>query len=64
MYSFNITHSPFWLFLSLLPTANEVWGKVIFSEARVKNSVHGGGGSAAWGMPGLGGYAARGCLVQ
>ena len=27
-----------------LPTANEVWGKVIFSEACVKNSVHGGGG--------------------
>ena len=24
----------------LLPTANEVWGKVIFSEACVKNSVH------------------------
>ena len=28
----------------LLPPANEVWGKVIFSEACVKNSVHGGGG--------------------
>ena len=26
----------------LLPPANEVWGKVIFSEACVKNSVHGG----------------------
>ena len=26
----------------LLPPANEVWGKVIFSEARVKNSVQGG----------------------
>ena len=25
-----------------LPPANEVWGKVIFSEACVKNSVHGG----------------------
>ena len=25
----------------LLPPANEVWGKVIFSEACVKNSVHG-----------------------
>ena len=27
----------------LLPPANEVWGKVIFSEACVKNSVHRGG---------------------
>ena len=26
----------------LLPPANEVWGKVIFSEACVKNSVHRG----------------------
>ena len=30
--------------LSFLPPANEVWGKVIFSETCVKNSVHGGGG--------------------
>ena len=30
-----------------LPPANEVWGKVIFSEACVKNSVHRGGGSAS-----------------
>ena len=29
--------------LPLLPPANEVWGKVIFSVACVKNSVHGGG---------------------
>ena len=28
--------------LEFLPPANEVWGKVIFSEACVKNSVHGG----------------------
>ena len=28
----------------LLPLANEVWGKVIFSEAGVKNSVHSGVG--------------------
>ena len=28
---------------SFLPPANEVWGKVIFSEACVKNSVHSGG---------------------
>ena len=26
----------------LLPPANKVWGKVIFSEACVKNSVHRG----------------------
>ena len=34
-----------------LPPANEVWGKVIFSVACVKNSVHRGGGvclSACW----------------
>ena len=30
--------------LPLLPPANEVWGKVIFSVACVKNSVHRGGG--------------------
>ena len=30
---------------ALLPPANEVWGKVIFSEACAKNSVHGG---ATW----------------
>ena len=45
-----------------LPPANEVWGKVIFSEACVKNSVHRGvpgwGVSAPGGVPGLGG-----CLV-
>ena len=29
--------------VSLLPPANEVWGKVIFSVACVKNSVHMGG---------------------
>ena len=29
---------------NFLPPANEVWGKVIFSEACVKNSVHRGGG--------------------
>ena len=30
----------------LLPPANEVWGKVIFSEACVKNSVQGGGSAS------------------
>ena len=33
--------------ICLLPPANEVWGKVIFSVACVKNSVHRGGGSAS-----------------
>ena len=59
MYSFNIAHSPFWLFLSLLPPANEVWGKVIFSEVCVKNSVH-WGESAAGGMPSPGGMVPGG----
>ena len=38
---------------SLLPPANEVWGKVIFSEACVKNSVHRGVGLSActWHTP-------------
>ena len=41
-----------------LPPANEVWGKVIFSQACVKNSVHRGD---AWsrGVPGPGDV----CLV-
>ena len=30
-------------YVSFLPPANEVWDKVIFSEACVKNSVHGEG---------------------
>ena len=40
--------------LLFLPPANEVWGKVIFSEVCVKNSVHRG---SAWslGVPGSGG---------
>ena len=33
--------------LASLPPANEVWGKVIFSEACVKNPVHREGGSAS-----------------
>ena len=36
----------------LLPPANKVWGKVIFSQACVKNSVHTGG---VW---------SGGCLVE
>ena len=48
----------------LLPPANEVWGKVIFSQACVKNSVHRGDACsrvgavpAPGGVPGLGGGA-------
>ena len=45
-----------------LPPANEVWGKVIFSEACVKNSVHRGvcmvgGCMVAGGVCGCGGHA-------
>ena len=46
------------LFCLFLPSANEVWGKVIFSEAYVKNTVHGGGGVAlVRGVHGCGGHA-------
>ena len=47
---------------NFLPPANEVWGKVIFSQACVKNSVHGGGE----GVPGpWGGVPAPGgCRVE
>ena len=37
------THTSHWNAF-LLPPANKVWGKVIFSEACVKNSVHRGRG--------------------
>ena len=52
-----------------LPPANEVWGKVIFSQACVKNSVHKGGawsqgGSAPGGCLVLGGSAPRGVCSQ
>ena len=44
-----------------LPPAKEVWGKVIFSEACVKNSVHKGsawlGGMHGWGACMAGGRA-------
>ena len=51
-----------------LPPANEVWDKVIFSEACVKNSVHRGGawspggvpGPGGWGVPGPGGWGVPG----
>ena len=41
----------------LLLPANEVWGKVIFSQACVKNSVY--GGTCSGGVP-----APGGCLLQ
>ena len=44
-----------------LPPANEVWGKVIFSQACVKNSVH-GGGACSRGVPALGGVLPGGLL--
>ena len=44
-----------------LPPANEVWGKIIISQARVQNSVHGEGGACPrCGVPAPGG---GGCLV-
>ena len=47
---------------SLLLPANEVWDKVIFSEACVKNSVH-RGGACSWGVwSGLGGGLGPGGL--
>ena len=47
-----------------LPPANEVWGKVIFSEACVKNSVH-RGGAWSWGwVPGPWGVPGPGVQVQ
>ena len=44
-----------------LPPTNEVRGKVIFSEACVKNSVHGGGGG--WSGPGGWAWSRAGCLL-
>ena len=53
----NVLHVNVYL-LSCLPLANEVWGKVIFSVAYVKVSVHRG-------VPGPGGVSegCRGVLV-
>ena len=55
----NILAHKFCFSFTYLPPANEVWGKIIFSEACVKNSVHGGG------VPGPGGSVCSqgGCLV-
>ena len=41
MWSTSEQHTSYWNTF-LLPPANEVWGKVIFSVACVKNSVHRG----------------------
>ena len=43
IYYFRCLSSSF-IEMTLLPPANEVWGKVIFSEACVKNSVNRGTG--------------------
>ena len=49
------------IFSDQLPPANEVWGKVIFSEASVKNSVHRGvGGSLVRGVPASRGLSGSG----
>ena len=49
----------------LLPPANEVWGKVIFSEACVKNSVHSGACMAGCVCVAGGGMHGRGaCMVE
>ena len=54
---------------SLLPPAKEFWGKVIFSVACAKNSVHRGGPGPGgmpgpWGVPGLGGCLGPGGCVE
>ena len=48
-----------------LPPANEVWGKVIFSQACVKNSVHRGGAWFRGGylLPGGVAWSQERCLV-
>ena len=46
----------------LLPPENEVWGKVIFSQACVKNSVHMGVPAPGGLLPG--GACLGGCLVE
>ena len=50
-------------FARLLPPANEVWEKVIFSEACVKNSVRGGACMVAGGVGGMHGCRGRACVV-
>ena len=63
--------TPFSLgFIFFITAGNEVWGKVIFSEAYVKNSVHrgclllGGGHVWSWGWCAPRGYLVPGgCLV-
>ena len=47
----------------LLPPANEIWGKVIFSQACVKNSVYRAGMPGPTGCLLRGVSAPRGCLV-
>ena len=44
----NISRLFCWKSTGFLPSANEVWGKVMFLHLSVRHSVH-GGGSASWG---------------
>ena len=47
----NILHALSLKSVGLLPPTNEVWGKVIFSVACVKNSVDRGAASVPAGIP-------------
>ena len=57
---FHVFH---FLLVKFLPPANEFRGKVRFSRACVKNSVH-GRGCLLQGGACLGGSAPRGCLLR
>ena len=50
-------------FFQLLPTANEVWVKVIFSEAYVSHTVHRGGACMAGDMYGGGSVHGEGACM-
>ena len=59
-YYSHVTGHQNYRLVALLPPANEVWGKVIFSKASVKNSVHrGGASSGGWGFHLGGGFFLR-----
>ena len=50
--------------LKFLPFTKKVWGKVIFSEICVKNSVHRGGRACSgWGVTAPGGVCCQGVPV-
>ena len=47
-----------------LPSANEVWGKVVCVSVHGGGGVPGLGGTCSWGcVPGLGGDCSGGCLL-